>query len=64
MMALQENVRDIQNLQDVLELLASGKLSEDEGRRIFEELWDKAEQDSLLRRILRELFPSLSRSST
>ncbi len=56
--------RDVESLQNVIEMIASGRISAEEGRRRFEELWDSAEHDSLVRRVLRELFPSLSKHSS
>jgi hypothetical protein len=55
---------EIQTLQEIIDLMASGRISEEEGRRRFEELWQLSEQDSMMRRLLRSLFPSLSREST
>jgi hypothetical protein len=49
-------------LQDLLGQIARGEISREEGRRRLEELAERA-QDPLIRRVLRELFPSLMKST-
>lgn len=54
----------IETLQEIIELVAANQVSEEEGRKRAEELWEEAEQGSVIRQLLRALFPSLSREST
>ena len=54
--------REIETLQALIEKIASGEISKEEGRRQFEELWERAGEESVVRKILRELFPSLIQS--
>jgi hypothetical protein len=54
--------RELETLQALIEKIASRQISEEEGRRLFMELWEKAGEESVYRKILRELFPSLIRS--
>lgn len=49
-------------LQELLGQIARGEVSREEGRRRLEELAERA-QDPLVRRVLRELFPSLMKST-
>lgn len=54
----------IENLLEIIAKITSGEIPEAEGRRQLEELLERGGRESVLRRVIRELFPSLSKSST
>jgi hypothetical protein len=51
------------NAQLVIEKLARREITEEEAQRSLEEIWERAYDEPLLRRLLRQLLPALSRTS-
>lgn len=51
----------LEALRELIERIARGEVSEEEGRRLFEDAWARSAAEPLFRKILRELLPSLAR---
>nr|WP_281719507.1 hypothetical protein [Nitrosomonas nitrosa] len=58
------DARELQELQLIIERLASGEISKTEAEESFGRIWNEASKESALRRVLREFFPSLCGSSS
>jgi hypothetical protein len=56
-----ERIAQIKNLQLIIEQLARGELTDEEAKKQLEEIWEGAYSDEVLREIIREVLPSLSR---
>ena len=58
------DAKELQELQLIIERLASGDISKAEAEESFSRIWNEASKESALHRVLREFFPSLCRSSS
>jgi len=53
------DVQELHELQLIIERLASGEISDSEAKESLARIWNAASKESMLDRVLRELFPSL-----